>query len=107
MSLFTSQMITRFSNEGENEFAEDWPCLLTRMSLTITKNVSIYSVPDTVRSIRRITWQGFKLDPLGQRNFREVFQNATQVATPYWYFLINIGVTKINFFQDQLFKLPL
>jgi len=98
MSLFTSQMITRFSNEGENEFAEDWPCLLTRMSLTITKNVSIYSVPDTVRSIRRITWQGFKLDPLGQRNFREVFQNATQVATPYWYVFNNIGANNIQFF---------
>jgi hypothetical protein len=51
-----------------------------------------------VRSIRRITWQGFKLDPLGQRNQREVFQYATQVGTPFWYVFNNVGQNNIQFF---------
>lgn len=98
MSLWTSQTITRFSNEGENQFAEDFPCILTRMSLTIVANQSIYVLPDDVKSIRRITWQSWKLDPLGQRNMREVFQYASQVGKPFWYIFNNIGANTIKFF---------
>lgn len=98
MSLWDSNTIIRFSQNGENYFAEEYPCILTRMSLPVTQNVSTYSLPDSVRSIRRITWQGWKLDPLGQRNMREVFQYATQVSKPYWYVFNNIGANKIQFF---------
>lgn len=98
MSLWTSDQITRFSQDGENDFAEDYPCILTRLSLATTANVPVYSLPDSVRSIRRITWKGFKLDPLGQRNMREVFSYATQVGKPYWYVFNNVGANKIQFF---------
>lgn len=99
MSLFDSTTITRFSQEGESTFADEYPCILTRIALQITANQSQYVLPDNVRSIRRITWtNGFKLDPLGQRNMREVFQYATQVGTPYWYVFNNIGANTIQFF---------
>jgi hypothetical protein len=98
MSLFDSTTVTRFSQEGENYFADEFPCILTRLSLSILANQSTYTLPDTVRSIRRISWQGFKLDPLGQRNMREVFQYATQVGTPFWYVFNNIGANNIQFF---------
>lgn len=102
MSLWDSNTITRFSQEGENDFADEYPCILKRIALTITANVSTYTLPDDVRSIRRIVWtNGFKLDPLGQRNMREVFQYATQVGTPYWYVFNNIGANQI-----QLFPIP-
>jgi hypothetical protein len=98
MSLWTSATIIRFSQEGENEFAEDFPCILTRMSLPVIKNQARYVLPDNVRSIRRITWKSWKLDPLGQRNMREVFQYASQVGKPYWYIFNNIGANTIQFF---------
>lgn len=99
MPLYDANTITRFSQDGENDFVQDYPCILTRIALTITANVSTYTLPDNVRSIRRITWtNGFKLDPLGQRNMRDVFQYATQVGTPYWYIFNNIGQNKIQFF---------
>lgn len=98
MSLWSSQTITRFSNEGENHFAEEFPCILTRMSLPIVGNQSLYTLPDNVKSIRRITWQSWKLDPLGQRNMREVFQYASQVGKPFWYIFNNIGANTIKFF---------
>ena len=98
MSLWSGQQIIRFSQEGENEFAEDYPCILTRLSLPVIKNQSTYELPDSIRSIRRITWQGFKLDPLGQRNMREVFSYASQVGKPYWYVFNNIGANKVQFF---------
>lgn len=98
MSLWSSETIVRFSQEGENDFAEEYPCILTRMSLQTFANQAIYTLPDDVRSIRRITWQGWKLDPLGQRNMREVFQYATQVGKPFWYVFNNIGANNVQFF---------
>lgn len=96
--LWDSTTIQRFSTEAENTFAEDFPCILVRMSLPVIANQSTYTLPDNVRSIRRITWQGFKLDPLGQRNMREVFQYASQVGKPFWYVFNNIGANNIQFF---------
>src|SRR5215467_2158379 len=101
MSLWSNATITRFSQEGENDFAEDFPCILTRMSLPTVRGTSTYSLPDNIRSIRRITWKGFKLDPLGQRNMREVFNYASQIGKPYWYVFNNIGANNI-----QLFPIP-
>lgn len=99
--IWNSNTIIRFSQEGENDFAEEYPCILTRMSLPIIANQSIYTLPDNVKSIRRVTWKGWKLDPLGQRNMREVFNYATQVGKPYWYIFNNIGANNI-----QLFPIP-
>jgi len=98
MSLWTDQTITRFSNDGENDFAEEYPCILTRMSLPVIATQAKYLLPDSIRSIRRITWQGTKLDPLSQRNMREVFNFATQISKPYWYVFNNIGANTIQFF---------
>lgn len=98
MSLWPSETITRFSQEAEQNFANEYPCILNRISLTIASGTALYTLPDTVRSIRRISWQGWKLDPLGQRNMREVFQYATQQGKPYWYVFNNIGANTIQFF---------
>lgn len=98
MSLWNSTTITRFSNEAENNFAEEFPCILTRMSLPVIGGQSLYTLPDSIKSIRRITWQSWKLDPLGQRNMREVFQYASQVGKPFWYIFNNIGANTIKFF---------
>jgi hypothetical protein len=98
MPLWSGPQIIRFSQEGENDFVNEYPCILTRFSLPIIKNQAVYNLPDSVRSIRRITWKGFKLDPLGQRNMREVFSYATQVGKPYWYVFNNVGANNIQFF---------
>ncbi len=98
MSLWTSETIIRFSQEGENEFSTSFPCILVRMSLPTIQGQSTYEIPDYVKSIRRITWQGFKLDPLGQRNMREVFSYATQIGKPFWYIFNNIGANRLQFF---------
>lgn len=98
MPLWNSTQIIRFSQEGENDFVNEFPCILTRLSLPVVQNQAVYTLPDTVRSIRRITWKGEKLDPLGQRNMREVFSYATQVGKPYWYIFNNVGANNIQFF---------
>src|SRR4051812_33857872 len=98
--LFTSTLVSRLSNEGENDFAVTSPCIVKRISLTITAGTSTYTLPDDVKSIRRITWKGIKLDPLTQRNFRELFQSATQTGKPFWYVFNNVGLNQIQFFPN-------
>lgn len=97
-TLWTSEQIIRSSQDGENTFVDEYPCILVRMSLPVVQGTSTYALPDNIRSIRRITWQGQKLDPLGQRNMREVFNAATQIGKPYWYVFNNVGANKIQFF---------
>lgn len=99
-NLWNSAAIIRYSQEGENDFADDFPCILVRISLQIKAGVNEYTLPDNIRSIRRISWppMGWKLDPLPHRNMREVFQYATQQGTPFWYIFNNIGANTIRFF---------
>lgn len=96
--LFSDATINRFSQEGENAFAVEYPCILTRLALDITTGVAKYSIPDAVTSIRRVTWRGYKLDPLPDRAKRDVFNNATQVGRPFWYVFNNVGLNKLQFF---------
>ena len=96
--LFASSTVTRLSNEGENNFAVSYPCILKRVALPISTGTHTYTLDDDVLSIRRITYRGFKLDPLPHRNFREVFQSATQGGKPFWYVFNNIGQNRIRLF---------
>lgn len=132
-TLFNETTIQRFSNEGENNFSVENPCILKRISLaTATSSAGTFdemtglfddatgdfddagsltytnpfTLPDDVLSIRRVTWRGYKLDPLPQRNFREVFQNAKQTGRPFWYVFNNVGQNLIQLFPAPNEYLP-
>lgn len=94
----TTSTIDRLSGEGENNFTVEYPCIIKRVSLATTSGQPLITLSDDVKSIRRLTWKGFKLDPLPSRNFREVFQNATQTGRPFWYVFNNIGQNIIQLF---------
>ena len=102
----TSNTVSRLSGEAENNFAVEFPCILKRISLTVSIGESLVTLPDDVVSIRRVSWKGYKLDPLPQRNFREVFQNATQVGRPFWYVFNNVGQNLIQLFPAANEALP-
>lgn len=100
MPLFSTGDLTRFFNNGEQELAIEQPFLVDRLSVAITAETAVYTLPDYVLSIKRITWLGMKLDPLPRRNQRDVFQNANQVGRPFWYIYNNIGANLIQFFPN-------
>lgn len=98
MPLFSSATIDRLVQQGEQNISVDRPFLVGRLELSIVALTATYALPDYVISIRRVTYEGFKLDPLPQRNQREVFQNATQVGKPFWYVFDNVGANNIKLF---------
>lgn len=107
MPLFDSATLQRWFDQGENEVSVDRPFLVDRLSLAMVAGTNIYTLPDYVISIRRVTWMGYKVDPLPHRNFREVFQSATQIGRPFWYVYNNVGQNQIQLFpgpQQNLAK---
>lgn len=98
MALFTAATIQRYSQEGETDFASEHPCILTRLALSVTTGNPLITLPDDVINIRRVTYKGFKLDPLPHRQMREAFQSANQVSKPFWYVYNNIGQNLLKLF---------
>ncbi len=96
--IWSNEILDRFVKEAEDHLVNDFPCLIDRLALDITSGTSEYTLPDYVTNIRRITWQGRKLDPMPHRQMREVFQPLTQTGKPYWYIFNNVGLLKIKFF---------
>lgn len=94
----SASTVTRLSQEGEDAFSDDNNCILKRVAPATVSGVALITLPDDVKSIRRVTWKGYKLDPLPQRNFREVFQGATQQGRPFWYVFNNVGQNLIQLF---------
>jgi hypothetical protein len=96
--LFDAGTVDRFFQDAEDEFAAEYPCIHTRVALSVTSGTATYELSDNVISIRRVTWKGKKLEPLPARQHREIFQNAAQQGTPAWYVYNNIGLNKLKFF---------
>lgn len=63
--LWTSEYLKQLELEAEIQIAEEVQCLIDRLSLTIELGTAEYQLPDYVSNIRKITWKGFELEPLG------------------------------------------
>lgn len=98
MPLFSTDNIRRFFDQGERLISSEKDFVYDRVSLEITAGEAYYTLPEYTKSIVRVTYMGNKLDPLPARNFRDVFQSATQQGTPFWYVYNNIGANTIQLF---------
>jgi hypothetical protein len=98
MALFSTEQIRRFFDQGEETLSTEKDILFDRTSLEVVSGTSRYELPDYCTSIKRVTWKGYRLDPLPARDFRNIFQSATQVGRPFWYIFNNIGAATIQFF---------
>jgi len=98
MPIFDASTLARFFNEGEIEISQERPFIVDRYSLNIEVGIPLYTLPDYVLSIRRVTYLGMGLDPLPRRNEREVFQGGTQQSQPFWYIYNNVGLNQIKLF---------
>lgn len=98
MPVFSNELLLRFFKQGEDNLAHERNFIADRYSIPVVSGTSAYTLPDYILSIRRVTYLGTKLDPLPYRDFREVFQSATQQGKPYWYIYNNVGINKIQLF---------
>lgn len=98
MPVFTQSDIIRFFNQGENTASNNCDFLIDRYEIPVVSGTHTYQIPDYVRSISRVTFQGKKLTPLPRRDLNNAFQPATQQGRPFWYVFNNVGQNKIRLF---------
>jgi len=98
MPQLGSTELERLLNQGEVKVSDDINFLAHRYSPAIVAGTSDYTLPDYVRSIKRVTWKGYKLDPMPQKTRANVFQAANSQGRPYWYVYNNVGLNKISLF---------
>ena len=98
MPVNSDATLTRFFNAAEQQVSQETNFLVDRLSLNITAQQAIYTLPDYVRDIRRITWLGLRMDPLTNRSYRDFFGPGNQEGTPFWYLYSNIQQNSIQFF---------
>lgn len=98
MPLFTDAAVSRHYNNGEQDISAEHPFLVDRVSLNLVAGTALYTLPNYVKSIRRVTYLGYKLDPMPRRDHKEAFQSATQQGRPFWYVFNNVGIAAISLF---------
>jgi hypothetical protein len=98
MPLWDAATLTRFSQEAEDIFAREFPCIIDRIALDIIADTHTYTLSDYIIDIRKITWKGVRIDPLFHRSFREYQPSLTSRGKPTDYIFNNIGQSQIRFF---------
>lgn len=97
-NLWSAATITRFSQQAENIFAREVPCIIDRKSIAIVSGTHTYTLDSSVIDIRKVTWKGTKLDPAHFRDFVDSNLSITRTGTPTDYIFNNIGQNQIRFF---------
>ncbi len=98
MSLYSNATITRFAERAETEFATAFPCILKRVGVANIIGTSLYTLPQDVFSIRKVSWKGYRLVPLGHREFRENLGYPVGNGQPEAYIFNNVGELAISLF---------
>ena len=101
MSVWTTDQINRFSLDGEQNFAQEYKCLINRFALSIINGTSQYTLPTEAYSIRRVTYKGTKLDPWTHRQYRD-FGMVSSNATPTNYIFNNLGQQVIKLYPTPI-----
>jgi len=98
MPVWTAAQINRFTLQAEELFCLEYQCIVNRVALDIVSGTSLYTLPDDVSDIRRITYRGLKVVPFSDRNNRFYFEGMTSSGSPRFYIYNNQGQGAIKFF---------
>jgi hypothetical protein len=77
MPIWSDTYLNQVLLDAAFDINSEVPCLFHRFYLATTLGTSVYTLPDKVRGIKRITWRGIELDPL---SWQEMEQMAPGLA---------------------------
>lgn len=97
MPIWSAATITRFSLEGEQEIATSLKCIIARTSPSIVALTSTYILPADLLSIRRVTWNGIKIEPMPARDYHSL-NNVASSSRPIFYIFNQQGRNTIRFY---------
>lgn len=98
MAIFTSDQLNNYTLQAEQDFCDEYRCIIDRLALDIVIGTDLYVLPDNVIDIRRITYRGDKVYPISHRDMREYFQGNSPQSRPLNYIYNNVGQLTIKLF---------
>ncbi len=108
MSIWTDEVLNQYAADAEIAIQLDLKCIFHRFHLETTADLSVYTLPEKVRGVTRITWRGEKLDEVDWNQLvlltpSSVFvDGSTKIegtsSRPYYYALHPTNVHDLRFF---------
>lgn len=97
--IFSDDEYIQCAEQVEADFSRMFPSIETRYAFPIVANTSTYSLPSDLISVRRITWNGRRIEPLPARQQRAYFQGTAATGAPMYYLYSEIVASRlIRFF---------
>lgn len=114
--LWTNDYLSKLASEAEIQISTEVPCIYTRFCLPVVAGTAIYDFSTLTPARRltgiiRITWQGYTVMPVFQRQLRNVFfplkpGEESETSRPFLYMRDGYGIDGIKFFQSPNLTIP-
>jgi len=109
--IWSSDYLAQLNIDAGKQISTDLNSIYNRSMLAITEGLSVYRLPNALRSLMRITYRGYKLEPMNWEQFTlltpsTVFLNETyrienSNSRPFWY-----TIHPTNLFDIRLYPAP-
>lgn len=64
MSIWSDDFLNKLAIDAEQQINQDLRCIYFKFCMATVTGQMVYTLPDYVRSVLRVTWRGRKLDPV-------------------------------------------
>lgn len=108
MSIWTDDFLNQLSDDAEKQIVIDVPCLFHRFCFPLVAGTSVYTLPNKVKGIKRITIRGKKIENVNWEQFvlltpstfftDQTNQINTANSRPQWYVKHPSGTNDIRFY---------
>lgn len=103
--IFTDALLNQLAIDAQQEIDKDLQCLFYRFGMATTIGTSVYTLPSMVRSVKRVVWLGYKLDPVTFQDMMLLspataggFYDNTSASRPLYYCMHPTNPYDIRFF---------
>ena len=106
--IWSDSLLNQWQQDAKDYILNQVQCLFYKFYLPVQSGVSVYTLPAEVKSIKRVTWLGRKLEPLSWDELTiitpatVVVNSQTKIETsssrPQWYALHPTNIKDIRLY---------
>lgn len=76
MLIWSNSFLDQLKEDAGNQISTDINCIFNRSCFATTSGLSVYTLPQNLRQLLRITWRGLRVDPLNWDEFVSLTPNT-------------------------------
>jgi len=107
-TIWSDNYLNQLLQDAAHDITDEVNCLFHRFYLATTADISVYTLPDKVKGVKRVTWRGIELDPLSWQDMEAMapgiayVNNTTKFegtsSRPQFYALHPTNIHDIKFY---------